>query len=97
MSKRTITPLGDKVLIQLVEAESITAAGIVLPDSVDTDKGMKEGKVIATGPGDRENGEVTPVSVKEGDIVLFSWGDELKLDGEDYYLVSEGQIAAVVS
>ena len=95
-SKKTIRPLGDKVLITLVEKEKITASGIVLPDSVEMDKGMKEGKVVSTGPGQIVDGKLQPVAVKKGDIVLFQWGDEIKIEGKEYHLVNESQIVAII-
>lgn len=94
---KTIEPLGDKVLLSPIESESVTVAGIILPESVDTDKGMKEAKVVAVGPGRYvDGGEYIPVEVKKGDVVFYQWGDEIKVDGKEYILVSENNIVAVV-
>lgn len=93
---KNITPLGDRVLLQEVEQEATTAAGIILPQSMSKDTGMKEATVVAVGPGRIEDGKTVKVSVNVGDTVLFQWGDEIKIDGQEYYLVSEGNIAAIV-
>lgn len=96
MSK--LKPLSDKVVLQAIEAESMTASGIVLPDTAK--EKPQEGKIIAVGPGRLlESGEHAPLDIKEGDRVIFSKysGTEFKLDGEDYLIVSERDILAVVS
>ncbi|MBF6612802.1 MAG: co-chaperone GroES [Chloroflexi bacterium] len=96
MSK--LKPLSDKVVLQAIEAESMTASGIVLPDTAK--EKPQEGKIIAVGPGRLlESGEHAPLDIKEGDRVIFSKysGTEFKLDGEDYLIVSERDILAVIS
>jgi chaperonin GroES len=105
-SKNKIQPLGDRVLVleRIGEAkETKTASGIIIPAASEGgDKGSKKGEVIAVGPGRHEDGKVIPVSVKVGDKVLFQWGDKLVLDSadtvknEDYYLVRESEILAVI-
>jgi chaperonin GroES len=93
-----IQPLQDRVIIK-EDNESIertTATGIIIPMTVSDDKGSKRGKVIATGPGRSEDGKIIPVGVKPGNIVLFQWGDKIKVDDEEYYLVRESEILAVV-
>jgi len=75
-------PLHDRVLVQREESEEKTAGGIIIPDTA-KEKPM-QGKVISVGSGARdEQGKVTPLDVKEGDIILFGkWsGTEIKLDG----------------
>ncbi|PIQ91882.1 MAG: co-chaperone GroES [Parcubacteria group bacterium CG11_big_fil_rev_8_21_14_0_20_39_22] len=93
-----VVPLGDRVLVleEKQNKEKKTAAGIILPESVKEDQGARRGKVVAAGPGRHEEGKRVPVEVKEGDTVLFSWGDTLKIDGEEYHLVSENNILAIV-
>ena len=94
MSK--LRPLGDKVVIQAVEREEMTASGIVLPDTAK--EKPQEGKVIAVGPGRLlENGERVKLELKEGDRVIFSKyaGTEFKLDDDDYLILSERDILAV--
>ncbi len=89
-----IRPLGDNVLVKPAEAEEKTASGIVLPDSAK--EKTKKGEVIAVGTGKYIDGNLKPLEVKKGDTVLYSWGEELKIDGEEYVMVSEGSIQAVI-
>lgn len=92
-----ITPLGDKVLVKRLEAEEKTAGGIVLPDTAK--EKPKEGKVIAIGSGKLlDDGKRGSFQVKKGDRVLFTSyaGTEVKIDGEEYMLMSEEDILAVV-
>lgn len=95
MSK--LRPLGDKVVVQIVEASEKTAGGIFLPDSAQ--KKPQEGNVIAVGDGRiLDNGDRVKPMVKEGDKVIFSkyGGNEVTIDGEEYTILSEDQIYAVV-
>lgn len=95
--KQKITPLGDRVLISLPPREEKTASGIIIPDTVsDENKDSKEGKVIAVGPGKYDNGVLVPMQVKEGDTVLFQWGDKVEIDDIEYYVISESNILAIV-
>lgn len=90
-------PLHDRVLVQREESEEKTAGGIIIPDTA-KEKPM-QGKVVATGSGSRdEQGKVTPLDVKEGDVVLFGkWsGTEIKLDGQDYLIMKESDIMGIV-
>jgi chaperonin GroES len=83
-----LVPLEDRVLVKLLETEEMTKTGIVLPDTA-KEKPSK-GKVIAVGPGKySDKGDLLPMSVKEGDIVVFAKyaGTELKLDGEEYLVL----------
>lgn len=92
-----VRPLGEKVLIKRVEAEGKTAGGIVLPDTAK--EKPKEGKVIAIGDGRiLKSGGRAKFQVKKGDRVLFSsyGGTEVRIDGEDYLLMSEDDILAVI-
>jgi len=95
MSK--LRPLGDKILIKRVEAESKTKSGIVLPDTAK--EKPKRGKVLSVGEGKRlDTGERAPVNVKKGDEVIFASyaGTEIKLDGEELMIMSEDDVLAVV-
>ena len=90
-----IVPLGDKVVLKRQEAESTTAGGIVLPDSA-KDRPQR-GEVVAIGDGHtRDDGSKVPLTVKEGDRVIFSTyaGDEVKIGDEEYLLVRESDILA---
>ena len=92
-----IKPLGDKVLVKRVEAEEKTAGGIVLPDTAK--EKPKEGKVIALGVGKQlDSGEKVEFQVKVGDRVLFTSyaGSEVTVNGEEYILMSEDDILAVI-
>lgn len=92
-----IRPLGDRVVIKPMEAEETTKGGIILPDTA-KEKPQK-GKVLAVGSGRiLDNGTRVPVDVREGDTVIFSkyGGTEIKLDGEDYLVVGERDILAVL-
>ncbi|HHT9130041.1 MAG TPA: co-chaperone GroES [Candidatus Brocadiaceae bacterium] len=92
-----VRPLGEKILIKRIEAEGKTAGGIVLPDTAK--EKPKEGKVIALGDGKLlKSGERAKFQVKKGDRVLFSsyGGTEVKIDGEEYLLMSEEDILAVI-
>jgi chaperonin GroES len=96
--KTRIKPLNDKVLVQRVEAEEVTKGGIVLPDTAK--EKPKEGVVVALGDGRRlESGDRAPFQVKENDRVIFSSyaGSEIKIDGEEYLILSEDDILAVLS
>ena len=91
-------PLHDKVLVKRTEEEEKSAGGIVLPGSA-TEK-PSQGEVIAVGPGKKsENGDVSPVGVAVGDTVIFGQygGNEIKIDGEEYLILSESDIFGVVS
>lgn len=94
--KRSIVPIGDKVLIKEIQEEKKTSTGIILPDSMQDDKGLKEGKVVAIGEGKFIGTELVKLSVQKGDIVLFSWGEKIKLDGDEYYIVREAEISAKI-
>ncbi len=94
----SLKPLGDKVVVQLVEQEEKTASGIYLPDSAK--KKPQEGKVIAVGHGRvLDNGERNKLSVKVGDRVLFSkyGGNEVTVEGEEYTILDEDQIYAILN
>jgi chaperonin GroES len=92
-----IKPLHDRVAIKPVEHENKTAGGIIIPDTA-KEKPMR-GEVIAVGDGIKsENGNIIPLDVKVGDIVLFGkWGGtEIKLDGQDITIMKESDILAIV-
>jgi chaperonin GroES len=97
-NRMKIKPLGDRVLIQILEAENKTKGGIVLPDTAK--EKPQEGKVIAVGKGRTlEDGTVKPLEVKVGDKVLFSKysGTEVTTkEGEEYLVVKEDDILAII-
>lgn len=96
MSK--LRPLGDKVVVQVMESEEKTSSGIYLPDSAK--KKPQTGKVVAVGNGRiLDNGERNALTVKEGNTVLFSkyGGNEVTIDGEEYTILDEDQIYAILN
>ena len=91
-----IRPLQDRVLVKRVEAEETTATGIIIPDTAK--EKPQEGEVVAIGPGSKnEDGKITPMDVKIGDIVLFGkWsGTEVKIDGKEYSIMKEADIMGI--
>src|SRR5690625_1228694 len=101
-SKRTkevsymIKPLGDRVVIELVEQEEKTASGIVLPDSAQ--EKPQEGKVVAVGSGAIVDGKKVALEVKENDHIIFSKfaGTEVNYEGKEYLILRESDILAIV-
>jgi len=93
-----IQPLGDRVLIKEIEEKHIekTAGGIYIPDTVKEDKGAKRGQVIAVGAGRYDDGDLIPMSVNVGDVVLYQWGDTIKIKDEEYVMVSESNIIGII-
>jgi chaperonin GroES len=92
-----LKPLGDRIVIELVESEEKTASGIVLPDTAK--EKPQEGKVVAVGTGRvLDNGERVALEVSVGDRIIFSKyaGTEVKYQGTEYLIVRENDILAVV-
>jgi chaperonin GroES len=90
-------PLHDRVLVRRLGEEEKTAGGIIIPDTA-KEKPM-QGEIIAVGDGARsEDGKITPLAVKAGDVVLFGkWtGTEVKIDGEDLLIMKESDILGVI-
>jgi len=91
----SINPLGNRLVVQPIEEEEITAGGIVLPETA-KEKPQK-GTVLAVGPGERnDDGDYMPLEVKEGDKVLFAKysGTEIKYDGKKLLIMRESDILA---
>ena len=92
-----LTPLGDRLLVERLEAEEKTAGGIVLPDSA-KEKPI-QGKVVAVGEGRRgDDGKPIALQVKKGDRILFGkyGGTEVKLDGDEYLIMKEEDVLAIL-
>jgi len=92
-----IRPLGDKVIVQRLEAEAKTAGGIVLPDTAK--EKPRRGKVISVGDGKLlDDGKRAEMSVKKGQEVLFGSyaGTEVKIDGKEYLIMDESDILAII-
>ena len=92
-----LKPLGDRIVIELIEAEEKSAFGIVLPDSAK--EKPQEGKVLAVGAGRvLDNGTRVELDVKEGDKIIFSKysGTEVKYEGNEFLILRESDILAIV-
>ena len=93
----SIRPLGDRILVQRVEAEEMTAGGIILPETAK--EKPKEGRVIAIGEGRTlDNGEKSTFSVKTGDLGLVSSyaGTDVKYQGDEYMIMREDDVLAII-
>ena len=96
MSKPNYKPLGDRVIVEPESAEQTTKSGIVLPDTAQ--EKPQSGKIVSVGAGKTtDEGKVLPLTVKEGDVVIYAkyGGTELKVDGKEYLIVRESDILAV--
>ena len=94
-----LRPLGDHIIVKPLKAEEITKSGIVLPDTADKEK-PEQGEIIAVGPGKwNEDGDkrIAP-SVKVGDKVVFKKysPDEVKIEDEEYLVLSESDLMAII-
>jgi chaperonin GroES len=96
-TKVVLKPLEDRIVVQPLEAEQVTASGLVIPDTAK--EKPQEGKVLAVGPGRFDDrGTRVPVDVQVGDIVLYSkyGGTEVKYSGEEYLVLSARDVLAVI-
>ena len=92
-----IRPLHDRVIVQRIDEGEQKVGGIIIPDSAK--EKPQQGKVVAVGKGKVEkDGKVTPLDVKEGDTILFGKysGQEVRVDGEDYLIMREDEVLAVI-
>ena len=92
-----LTPLNDRVIVKRLEEEEKTVGGIIIPDTAK--EKPQQARVIAVGKGRTlENGQVMPLTVKEGDRVLFGKyaGTEIKIDGDEHLIMREDDILAIV-
>jgi chaperonin GroES len=92
----SLKPLGDRIIIKADEVEEKTASGIILADSAQ-EKPLR-GKVIAVGRGIYQNGSLIEPELKEGDTVIYGKysGSEVKVDGEDYLIMKESDVLAII-
>jgi chaperonin GroES len=92
-----LQPLGDRIIVEILDEEATTASGIVLPDTAQ--EKPQRGKVLAVGPGSRdEDGEYIKMDVAVGDEVIFSkyGGTEIKVGGDDVLILRESDVLAKV-
>ena len=92
-----VRPLHDRIIVQRLEEGEQKIGGIIIPDTAK--EKPQQGKVIAVGKGKiKDDGKVLPLDVKEGDTILFgkSSGQEIKLDGEEYLIMREDEVLAVI-
>ncbi|MDB5190269.1 MAG: molecular chaperone GroES [Parcubacteria group bacterium] len=97
-SKLSISPLADRVVVAPTVGGETSVSGIIIPDTASREKPEK-GTVVAVGPGKYENGALVPMTLKVGDTVLFSkYGgyDEIKVDGQEYFVLAEISVLAVI-
>ncbi|MEX1061903.1 MAG: co-chaperone GroES [Patescibacteria group bacterium] len=94
--KLNIKPLGNNILVEPLEQEKTLPSGLVIPDSAK--EKPQEGKVVAVGPGKIDHGQLVKMTVKVGDRVLYKrfGGDELKIDGKEYLMVTEDDLLGVL-
>jgi chaperonin GroES len=96
-TKVVLKPLEDRIVVEPLEAEQVTASGLVIPDTAK--EKPQEGKVIAVGPGRVDDkGARVPVDVSVGDVVLYSkyGGTEVKYSGQEYLVLSARDVLAVI-
>lgn len=97
MTKLSIRPLGDRVIIKALPSEEKTRGGVILPDSAK--EKPQQGEVVAAGPGRRtDKGDKIAMQVEVGNRVLYGKysGTEVKIDGEDYLIIKESEILAIL-
>lgn len=93
-----LRPLHNRILVERVNPESKTAAGLIIPDTAK--EKPQEGKVLSVGQGALDKaGKLIPLDVKAGDVVLFTkyGGTEVKLDGKDYIILKEDDVLGVIT
>ncbi len=93
-----LQPIGDKVIVKEDKPENSgkTNSGIYIPETVKEDRGSKRGLVVAVGDGKVDDGKVIPMKVKVGDRIIFGWGDQVSFEGEDYFVIRESEISAII-
>jgi chaperonin GroES len=93
-----IKPLSDRIVVKTKSAEEVSQGGIILPDTAK--EKPQEGEVVAVGPGKLlDSGKLVPIEVKVGDTIIYSkyGGTEVKVDGEEYVILRQDDVLAIVS
>lgn len=96
---KKLRPMDDRILVQPIEQETATSFGLVLPDTASREKPQK-GRVVAVGPGKlTEDGKRVPMSVKPGDMILYTkYGPtEVKIEGKEIFFLQESDVLAIVA
>lgn len=94
-----VKPIRDRLIVKPIEAETMTASGIVIPDSAKENEKSLKGKVLSVGGGRiTDNGTVIPMIVQEGNTVLFGQyaGNAVKIDGEEHLVLKEDEVMAIL-
>ena len=92
-----LKPLGDRLIVEVLDEEDVTSSGIVLPDTAK--EKPQRGRVLAVGPGSRDdNGKFVPMDLDEGDEIVFSkyGGTEIKVGTDEYLILRESDVLAVI-
>jgi chaperonin GroES len=91
-----LKPLGDRIIVEVLEEDQTTASGIVIPDSAK--EKPQRGRVLAVGKGKYEDGDLIPLDVEAGDEIVFSkyGGTEVKVEGEEYLILRESDVLAKI-
>ena len=91
-----VRPLHDRIIVQRIDEGEQKIGGIIIPDSAK--EKPQQGKVIAVGLGKKEKNERVPLDVKEGETILFGKysGQDIKIDGEEYLIMREDEVLAVI-
>lgn len=93
-----VKPLGDRLVVKVIDPDTMTQGGILLPNNVTTSK-MRFAEVVAVGRGVISNGQVFPLETKVGDIVQFQWTgmvpDEIQVGDQAYYMISERVVTSI--
>jgi chaperonin GroES len=89
-----LKPLGDRVIVEVLEEEEVTASGIVLPDTAK--EKPQRGRVLAVGAGRWEDGKLIPIDLSEGDEIIYSkyGGTEVKVGADEYLILRESDVLA---
>ncbi|PIQ67030.1 MAG: co-chaperone GroES [Candidatus Zambryskibacteria bacterium CG11_big_fil_rev_8_21_14_0_20_40_24] len=96
-NKISINPLGDRVLVlENKEISDKTKSGIYIPEGAGEDRSTKQGSVVALGEGKYEDGKLVTPKVKIGDKILYQWGETIKYNGEEYTIIRESEILAII-
>ncbi|MDF1497334.1 MAG: co-chaperone GroES [Patescibacteria group bacterium] len=93
-----LRPLNDRLIVKPLPKEEVTKSGIIIPETADNSNPL-QGKVLAVGPGAIKDGQRIAMDVKPGDTVMYKGGygsDKVKIDGEEYLILSEYEIIAIV-